>query len=70
MFANRLLLWIVLAGAHAIDITPPKFAISVSGGLRDRRGQAARDRRHARCVALDDGAAHLALAACEGACPC
>ncbi len=53
------------AGAHAIDITPRKFPISVNGGMQDRQAQAAHDRLHARCLVLDDGTTRLAIAVCD-----
>jgi hypothetical protein len=43
------------AGAHAQDITPQKFPISVNGGMADRQAKGSHDRLHARCLALDDG---------------
>jgi hypothetical protein len=43
------------AGAHAQDITPQKFPISVNGGMTDRQAKGANDPLHARCLALDDG---------------
>src|SRR5207248_57561 len=43
------------AGAHAQDITPKKFPISVNGGMADRQAKGANDPLHARCLALDDG---------------
>src|SRR3954470_21939902 len=49
------------AGAHAMDITPQKFPISVNGGMQDRLAKAAHDRLHARCLVLDDGRTRIAL---------
>lgn len=53
------------AGAHAIDITPPKLPISVNGGMQDRLAKAIHDRLHARCLVLDDGKTQLALVVCD-----
>jgi neutral ceramidase len=53
------------AGAHAIDITPPRFPISVNGGMSDRQATEAADRLHARCLVLDDGRTRIALAVCD-----
>jgi hypothetical protein len=53
------------AGAHAMDITPQKFPISVNGGMQDRQAKGAHDRLHARCLVLDDGATRLALVVCD-----
>jgi hypothetical protein len=49
------------AGAHAIDVTPEKFPISVNGGMQDRQAKGAHDRLHARCLVLDDGKTRLAI---------
>lgn len=53
------------AGAHAQDITPQKFPISVNGGMSDRQARAAHDRLHARCLVLDDGKTRLAIVVCD-----
>src|SRR5436190_1974742 len=53
------------AGAHAMDITPQKFPISVNGGMQDRQAKGAHDRLHARCLVLDDGTTRLAIAVCD-----
>jgi hypothetical protein len=53
------------AGAHAMDITPPKLPISVNGGMTDRQATAVHDRLHARCLVLDDGTTKLALVVCD-----
>jgi hypothetical protein len=51
----------IRAGAHAIDVTPTKFPISVNGGMQDRQAKGAHDRLHARCLVLDDGTTKIAL---------
>lgn len=53
------------AGAHAQDITPLKFPISVNGGMSDRQAVGTNDRLHARCLVLDDGGTRLAFAVCD-----
>ncbi len=53
------------AGAHAMDITPRKFPISVNGGMQDRQAQGAHDRLHARCLVLEDGNVRIAIAVCD-----
>jgi hypothetical protein len=53
------------AGAHAMDITPQKFPISVNGGMQDRQARGAHDRLHARCLVLDDGTTRIAIAVCD-----
>src|SRR4051812_9560921 len=53
------------AGAYAQDITPPKFPISVNGGMTDRQATQVHDRLHARCLVLDDGATKIAIVVCD-----
>jgi len=50
------------AGAHAIDITPPKLPALVNGGMTERRSSDVTDPLHARCLVLDDGANKLVIA--------
>ena len=49
------------AGAHAQNINPKKYPVSVNGGLSDRQARGAHDPLHARCLVLDDGKTRLAL---------
>src|SRR5690349_14496218 len=49
------------AGAHAADITPRVFPISVNGMMGDRSATKAYDRLNARCLVLDDGTTRLAI---------
>src|SRR5215218_5336088 len=49
------------AGAHAADITPLRFPISMNGQMHDQVARAAHDRLHARCLVLDDGKAPVAI---------
>ncbi len=53
------------AGAHAIDITPKKFPISVNGMMQDRSATRAFDPLRARCLVLDDGQSRIAIAICD-----
>ena len=49
------------AGAYAMNVTPPRFPISVNGGMADRLAKRAHDLLHARCLVLDDGRQKLVL---------
>src|SRR5579864_3816661 len=49
------------AGAHAQDVTPPRFPISMNGQMHDQIAQSAHDRLHARCLVLDDGNTEVAI---------
>jgi hypothetical protein len=49
------------AGAHAEDVTPATFPISMNGQMHDQVAQRAFDRLHARALVLDDGARTIAL---------
>src|SRR5262245_36196758 len=49
------------AGAHAQNINPKKYPVSVNGGMSDRLAKGARDTLHARCLVLDDGKTRLAF---------
>src|SRR6516225_4335941 len=53
------------AGAHAQDITPTKFPVSVNGGFQDRQAKGAHDPLHARCLVLDDGTTKIAFVVCD-----
>lgn len=53
------------SGAAAIDITPQRFPVSMTGGFQDRHAMKAHDRLHARCVVLDDGATRIAIVICD-----
>lgn len=43
------------AGAAAVDITPQRLPLSMTGSFQDRQATGAHDRLHARCLVLDDG---------------
>jgi len=45
------------AGAFAVDITPEKLPVIVSGGFLEGRSNKVHDRLHARCLVLDAGTA-------------
>ena len=49
------------AGACAIDISPKKLPVIVSGSFFSRTANAVRDPLHARCLVLDDGTARVAI---------
>ena len=49
------------AGAAAVDVTPPRFPISMNGQMHDQVARSAHDRLHARCLVLDDGATEVAI---------
>lgn len=53
------------AGAHAQDITPPKFPISVNGNFTDQKATAAHDPLHARCLVLKNSECALAIVVCD-----
>jgi len=53
------------AGAHAQDVTPIQWPVSVNGGFQDRLTKEAHDPLHARCLVLDDGATRLAFVVCD-----
>lgn len=49
------------AGAVAVDITPPRFPISMNGQMHDQVARSAFDRLHARCLVLDDGTTEVSI---------
>ena len=49
------------AGAHAIDITPSKFPVTVNGMFTARQATKAHDRLHARCLVLAAGKTRIAI---------
>jgi len=49
------------AGASAIEITPEKLPIAISGGFLAGRAERVAGRLYARCLALDDGRERLAI---------
>ncbi len=50
------------AGAFAIDITPTKLPVPISGGILPRFTSEVHDPLHARCLVLDDGQGQIAIA--------
>ncbi len=50
------------AGAFAIDITPTKLPVPISGGILPRFTSNVNDPLHARCLVLDDGQGQVAIA--------
>ena len=49
------------AGAFAIDVTPTKFPVIVSGNSLNPDASTVVDPLHARCLVLDDGASKIAM---------
>lgn len=49
------------AGAYALDISPKKLPVIVSGSFFSRTANRVNDPLHARCLVLDDGATRVAL---------
>ena len=49
------------AGACAVDITPEKLPVVVSGGFLSRTADSITDRLYARCVVMDDGITRIAM---------
>ncbi|NQV25655.1 MAG: neutral/alkaline non-lysosomal ceramidase N-terminal domain-containing protein [Rhodopirellula sp.] len=52
-------------GAAALDITPLRLPVSMTGGFQDRLAMQAHDRLHARCVVLSDGETRIAIVICD-----
>ena len=53
------------AGAAAVDITPEKLPVSMTGAFQDRMATGAQDRLHARALVLDDGTTEVAIVVCD-----
>ncbi len=53
------------AGAHAQDITPPKFPVPVNGSMTDHQATAAHDPLYARCIVLKNAETALAIVVCD-----
>jgi neutral ceramidase len=52
-------------GAAALDITPLRLPVSMTGGFQDRLAMRVHDRLHARCVVLGDGKTRIAIVICD-----
>jgi hypothetical protein len=52
-------------GAAAVDITPLRLPVSMTGGFQDRLAMKVHDRLYARCVVLADGATRIAIVICD-----
>ena len=52
-------------GSAALDITPLRLPVSMTGGFQDRLAMQAHDRLHARCVVLGDGETRIAIVICD-----
>lgn len=53
------------AGAAAVDITPQRLPVSMTGSFQDRQATAALDPLHARCLVLDNGQTQAAIVVCD-----
>lgn len=53
------------AGAAAVDMTPEKLPVSMTGGFQDRMATAVHDPLNARCLVLDDGGTRIAIVVCD-----
>lgn len=53
------------AGAAAIDITPLRYPVSMTGSFWDRKATEAHDPLHARALVLDDGKTRIAIVVCD-----
>jgi hypothetical protein len=53
------------AGTAAVDITPLKLPVSMTGAFQDRMATGAQDRLHARALVLDDGKTKVAIVVCD-----
>lgn len=53
------------AGAAAVDITPQKLPVSMTGAFQDRMATGVQDRLHARALVLDDGTSEVAIVVCD-----
>lgn len=49
------------AGAAAVDITPTRLPVSMTGSFQDRQATGVHDRLHARALVLDDGDVAVAM---------
>jgi hypothetical protein len=52
-------------GAAAVDITPLRLPVSMTGSFQDRKATGVHDRLHARCLVLDDGRIRIAFVICD-----
>lgn len=52
-------------GAAAVDITPLRLPVSMTGGFQDRHAMQVHDQLHARCVVLGDGQTRIAIVICD-----
>jgi len=53
------------AGAAAVQITPLRLPVSMTGGFQDRSATKVHDQLHARCLVLDDGGTRIAIVICD-----
>ena len=55
----------IRAGAHAQEITPPRFPISVNGNMADHLATGAHDPLYARCIAIRNATTSMAFVICD-----
>ncbi len=52
-------------GAAAVDITPEKLPVSMTGSFQDRMATGVQDRLHARALVISDGKNQVAIVVCD-----
>ncbi len=52
-------------GAAAVDITPEKLPVSMTGSFQDRMATGVQDRLHARALIISDGEHEVAIVVCD-----
>ncbi len=53
------------AGTAAVDITPRKLPVSMTGSFQDRMATGVQDRLYARALVLDDGSTKIGIVVCD-----
>jgi len=53
------------AGAVAMDITPLKLPVSMTGSFQDRQATSVHDPLHARCIVMESGDVRVAIVVCD-----
>ncbi len=52
-------------GAAAVDITPERLPVSMTGSFQDRMATGVQDRLHARALVISDGTHEIAIVVCD-----
>lgn len=65
LFGSRCEAGRLRGGAAAVDITPQRLPVSMTGAFQDRKATGVHDRLHARCLVLDDGETRIAFVICD-----